>query len=152
MDWLNDFLKPELIWFAVGLVLLVAEFIVPGLIIAFFAVGAWIVAGVCLATPISLNAQLGLFIISSVILLAGARRWVKGMFGGFTTHKQDTSVNLNEFVGQRAVVTTAIAPKMTGKVEFHGTHWTAEADEAIAAGAVVEITQNDNLTLKVKPV
>jgi membrane protein implicated in regulation of membrane protease activity len=70
MDWLNDFLKPELIWFAVGLVLLVAEFIVPGLIIAFFAVGAWIVAGVCLATPISLNAQLGLFIISSVILLA----------------------------------------------------------------------------------
>ena len=151
MDWLKDFLRPELIWFTVGLVLLVAEFILPGLIVAFFAVGAWIVAGVCLATPISLNAQLGLFIVSSVVLLVGARRWVKGMFGGFATDKQNANVDLNEYVGQRAIVTSPITPKLAGRVEFHGTHWTAQADEEIAAGAVVEITQKSSATLKVKP-
>ena len=99
MDWLKEFLKPELIWFLVGLVLLVAEFIVPGLVIAFFAVGAWIVALVCLVTPLSLNAQLGLFIISSVVLLAVARRWVKGLFGGFATDKQNSNVDLNSTSG-----------------------------------------------------
>ena len=151
MDWLKDFLRPELIWFVVGLVLLVAEFIIPGLIVAFFAVGAWIVAGVCLATPISLNAQLGLFIASSVVLLVGARRWVKGMFGGFATDKQNANVDLNEYVGQRAIVTSQITPKLAGRVEFHGTHWTAQADEEIAAGAVVQITQKSSATLTVKP-
>jgi membrane protein implicated in regulation of membrane protease activity len=152
MDWLKEFLKPELIWFLVGLVLLVAEFIVPGLIIAFFAVGAWVVALVCLVTPLSLNAQLGLFIISSVVLLVGARRWVKGLFGGFATDRQNANVDLNEYVGQRAIVTSEITPKLAGRVEFHGTHWTAQADEEIAVGAVVEITQKSSATLKVKPV
>lgn len=151
MDWLREFLKPELIWFVVGLVLLVAEFVIPGLIVAFFAVGAWIVAGVCLATPISLNAQLGLFIASSVVLLVGARRWIKGMFGGFATDKQDANVDLNEYVGQRAIVTSQITPRLAGRVEFHGTHWTAQADEEIAAGAVVQITQKSSATLTVKP-
>ncbi len=152
MDGLKDFLRPELIWFAVGLVLLIGEFIIPGLIIAFFAVGAWIVAGVCLATPISLNAQLALFIASSVICLVGARRWVRGMFSGFATDKQDASIDINEFVGQRAVVTNAITSTLAGRVEFHGTHWTAKADEAIAEGAVVEITKKESATLTVKPV
>ncbi len=152
MDWLKEFLKPELIWFLVGLVLLVAEFIVPGLIIAFFAVGAWIVALVCLVTPLSLNAQLGMFIVSSVVMLVVARRWVKGLFGGFATDKQNSNVDLNEYVGQRAIVTSEITPKLAGRVEFHGTHWTAQADEPIAVGAVVEITQKSSATLKVKPV
>lgn len=152
MESFEDFLRPELIWFAVGLVLLVAEFIIPGLIIAFFAVGAWIVAGVCLATPISLNAQLTLFIVSSVICLVGARRWVRGMFSGFASDRQDANTDLNEFVGQRAVVTTEITPRLAGRVEFHGTHWTAKSEEAIAEGAVVEITDKSSATLTVKPV
>ncbi|MDI6448539.1 NfeD family protein [Anaerobaca lacustris] len=150
MDWLKDFLRPELIWFVVGLVLLVAEFIVPGLIIAFFAVGAWIVAVVCLITPLSLNAQLGVFIVSSVVLLVGVRRWVKGLFGGFATDKQNANIDLDEYIGQRAIVTSEITPKLAGRVEFHGTHWTAQADEEIAVGAVVEIMQKSSATLKVK--
>jgi membrane protein implicated in regulation of membrane protease activity len=151
MEWLKEYSSPELIWFIVGLFLLLAEFIVPGLIIAFFALGAWLVAAVCLLRPLSLNAQLGLFIGSSVLSLLVARKWVAGMFKGFTTGKQDTNVDLNDFIGQRAVVTRAIAAKLPGKVEFHGTHWTAEAHQDIAEGSVVEITGKDNLTLKVKP-
>jgi membrane protein implicated in regulation of membrane protease activity len=151
MEWLKAYLSPELIWFLVGLVLLLAEFILPGLVIAFFALGAWVVAAVCLLRPLSINGQLGLFIGASVLSLVVARKWVAGMFKGFTTGKHDTSVDLDDFVGQRAVVTKAIASKLPGKVEFHGTNWTAEAPEDIAEGTVVEIVAKNNLTLKVKP-
>ena len=152
METIKEFLTPEVIWFLVGLVLLVFEFILPGLIIGFFGVGAWIVAIVCLITDIGLNAQLGIFIASSVLSLLVLRRWLKGVFLGHAGSKQDLTQNLEEYVGQRAVVKEKILPKLAGKVEFHGSHWVARADEEIAEGAVVEIVGKDNITLKVKAV
>ena len=150
MEWLKETLNPALVWFIVGLVLLVLEFVVPGLVIAFFAVGAWVVALVCAFHAISINAQLGLFIGASVLSLLAVRQRIAGMFKGFTSGEQDGNVDLNDFVGQRAVVTKAITGKLPGQVEFHGSRWQAEAAEAVPEGAVVEITGKDNLTLKVK--
>jgi len=155
MDWIKEFLKPELIWFLVGLVLLIMEFMLPGLIIFFFGVGAWIVAIVCLlSTHVqgSINTQLIIFIVSSVMSLLILRKWVKGVFLGHSGAKQDLTEDLKEFVGERAVVVETITPKAGGKVEFHGTNWEAQADGDIAAGAVVEIIGKDNITLKVKAV
>jgi len=150
MDTIKDFLQPEIIWFLVGLVLLIFEFILPGLIIAFFGVGAWIVALVCLITDIGINTQLIIFIIASVLSLLCLRKWLKGIFLGHTGSKQNLKENLDEFVGQRAVVKKKIVPKAGGKVEFHGTNWLAQADEEIAEGVMVEIISKDNITLKVK--
>lgn len=150
MDAIKDFLRPEIIWFLAGLVLLLLEFILPGLIIAFFGVGAWIVAFVCLITDIGINTQLIIFIISSVLCLSCLRKWLKGVFLGHTGSKQDLKENLEEFRGQKAVVKEKIVPKAGGKVEFHGTNWLAQADEEIAEGAMVQIIGKDNITLKVK--
>ena len=150
METLKEFLKPELIWFIVGIILLLMEFMVPGLIIAFFGVGACVVAVVCLFADVSLNAQLIIFIVSSVLLLVCLRKWLKAIFMGHTRSKQDMSEDLAEYVGERAVAKTKIVPKLGGRVEFHGTNWKAQADEEIAEGAVVEIIGKDNLTLKVK--
>jgi membrane protein implicated in regulation of membrane protease activity len=155
LDAIKDFLKPELIWFLVGLVLLILEFVMPGLIIGFFGAGAWIVAIICLFSAYvqgSINAQLIIFIIASVLSLLLLRKWLKGMFIGHVKSKQDTTKDLNEFIGERAVVKEKITPKAGGKVELHGTNWNARADEEIAAGTVVEIIAEDNLTLKVKAV
>ncbi|MHC4510673.1 MAG: NfeD family protein [Planctomycetota bacterium] len=152
MDTIKDFLTPEIIWFLVGLILLLFEFALPGLIVGFFGVGAWIVALVCLVTEIGINAQLLIFIASSVLSLALLRRWLKGVFLGHAGSKQDLKHNLEEFVGQRAVVKEKIAPKLGGKVEFHGSNWEARADEEIAEGTVVEIVGKDNITLRVKAV
>ncbi|MHC4497156.1 MAG: NfeD family protein, partial [Planctomycetota bacterium] len=58
MDAIKEFLKPEIIWFLVGLALLIMEFAMPGLIIAFFGIGACIVAIVCMITDIGINTQL----------------------------------------------------------------------------------------------
>jgi len=155
LDAIKDFLKPELIWFLVGLVLLVFEFIMPGLIIGFFGVGAWIVAIICLLSAYvtgSINAQLIIFIIASVLSLLLLRKWLKGIFIGHVKSKQDMTEDLNEFIGERVVVKEKITPKAGGKVELHGTNWEAEADEEIAEGTVVEIIEKDNLTIKVKVV
>jgi len=152
MDAWREWLRPELIWFFLGLLLLFAEMVVPGLVIAFFAFGAWVVAAVHLCYPLTLNQQLALFIMASVLSLALARSWLKNMFTGYVSSRSDGSVDLGEFVGQRAMVIQKITPKLPGRVEFHGTTWQAEADGEIAEGTVVEIRQKDNLTLKVKPV
>jgi len=150
MNTIKDFLRPEIIWFLIGLVLLIMEFVLPGLIIAFFGVGAWIVALVCLITDIGINTQLIIFIVSSVLALLCLRKWLKGIFLGHTVSKQNLKQNLEEFIGQRAVVKVKITPKAGGKVEFHGTNWEARADEEIAEETVVEIIGKDNITLKVK--
>ena len=155
MDAIKEFLKPELIWFLVGLLLLIFEFMLPGLIVAFFGVGAWLVALLCLLSDYvqgSINTQLIIFIVASVLSLLCLRRWLKGIFMGHIVSKQDMTENLEEFIGQRAVVIETITPKAGGKVEFHGTNWEAFADEEIAGGAVVEIIGKENITLKVKAV
>ena len=155
LDAIKDFLKPELIWFLIGLILLIFEFIMPGLIIGFFGAGAWIVAIICLLSTYiagSINAQLLIFIIASVMSLLLLRKWLKGMFIGHTKSKQDLTEDMKEFIGERAVVKEKITPKAGGKVELHGTNWVAEADEEIAEGTVVEIVAKENLTLKVKVV
>ena len=152
MDAIKGFLKPELIWFLIGLVLLVLELVTPGLIIGFFGIGAWIVAIVCLMTEISTNTQLLIFIAASVLSLLLLRKWLKGVFLGHAGSKQDLTHDLEEFVGQRAVVKEKIVPKLGGKVEFHGSNWEARADEQIEQGTVVEIIGKENITLKVKAI
>ena len=150
MEAIRGYLEPEVIWVLVGIVLLLLEFALPGLIVFFFAVGAMITAAVCFFADVSLNAQLLIFIASSVVSLVLLRRWVKGIFMGHITSKQASRENLEEFVGQRVVVKEKVLPNLPGKVELHGTNWQAAADEEIEAGVVVEIIGKDNLTLKVK--
>ena len=150
MDSLKELLEPEVVWILVGIVLFLLEFVMPGLIIAFFGVGACVVAGVCLVAHISIDAQLIIFIVSSIVLLVCLRKWLKGIFMGHSSAKQDMTEDMKEFVGQKAVVVSKIVPKVGGKVELHGTNWQAEADEEIDEGVVVEIIEKNNLTFKVK--
>lgn len=151
VETLKDWLKPELIWFLIGLALMLLEFILPGFIIFFFGVGAWIVALVCLFTDISINVQLVLFLVASVLLLASLRKWMRGVFVGYRKYGRPSDDDLSEFAGKRAVVTRTIDPVMGGKVELHGTSWNAEADgdEPLEEGTAVEITGKQGLTLKV---
>ena len=148
---LKGFLKPEIIWFLIGLVLLLSEFVLPGLIIFFFGIGAMVVALVCFLTDVSVNIQLLIFIGSSILLLIFLRKWLKGIFMGRVVGGGTAAGDLKEFIGERVVVKESITPKAGGRVEFHGTSWQAEADEEIPVGTVVRITGKANITLTVKP-
>jgi membrane protein implicated in regulation of membrane protease activity len=150
MNFSNEFWDPTLIWFAVGLVILVLELAVPGLILFFFGIGAWLVALLTLLFDISINTQLIIFFISSVILLFSLRKWVRKLFTGKMGLSKDDKESSGDMVGERATVVEAIIPPSTGRVEIHGTNWTAESDIEIKAGEIVEIIGKKNLTLRVK--
>jgi membrane protein implicated in regulation of membrane protease activity len=149
METLQEWLKPELIWFLLGLAMLLLELALPGLIIFFFGIGACVVALLCLLADISLNMQLTAFLVFSLVLLLTLRRWVKNVFVGRVGEKDSTDEQFNEFAGKKAIVTKEIRPDRAGRVELHGTNWNAEADEILPEGASVEIVGKQNLTLKV---
>ncbi len=149
-DTMDEWLKPELIWFVIGLILIILEFLIPGLITIFFGIGAWIVSVICLFLDISLNLQLSIFLISSVLLLVSLRKWFKTLFTRKPGTGRAEDEVADEFIGQKAVVTEKITPNRKGRVEFRGSYWTAESNETIPEGASVEILDKDNITLIVK--
>ncbi|MCI5071719.1 NfeD family protein [bacterium] len=143
---------PELIWFFVGLVLLISEIIVPAVLFLFFGLGAWLVAIVCafgiLPNP---NHQLLLFSFASVGFLFSLRKWVKNQFTGYTTDEQNADANLEDFVGEHVkVVETIDADQHTGAVEYKGAKWSALSDNDHPVGKVVKIKAIDGIKLIVE--
>lgn len=143
----------ELLWFVLGLVFMLAELALPGFVIIFFGVGAWITAlGIWTGLLESFTSQLIIFLLGSVLSLVLFRRQGKKYFEGKISGRLPAGKDLDDITGEHAVVVETIAPHAAGKVEFHGTHWQAQADMKIEKGTTVEIAARTNLTLKVKPV
>ncbi|MFZ0280832.1 MAG: NfeD family protein, partial [Bacteroidales bacterium] len=59
--------RPEMIWFIIGLVLFLLELVLPGFVIFFFGVGAWITALLCLIANPGINLQVVVFAVTSVL-------------------------------------------------------------------------------------
>ena len=145
-------LSPTLIWFLVGLALALLELAVPGVILVFFGLGAWIVAiTTALGVTPSLWSQLVVFTISSVVSLLLLRRWIRNRFLGHEAQSVDGTVDLDDFVGKTVKVTRAISPgSREGRVEFKGAEWTAVADYDLSEDELVEIVAVDGITLVVR--
>lgn len=141
------FLNAAVIWFLIGFVLFILEFIVPGLILFFFAVGAWIVAVLLLFTDISINIQLIIFVFSSVLTIFLLRDWMKRLLYG---NKPSTELLEDEFLGKIAIAKSVIAPGKNGDVYFKGTNWQATSVDVIEPGENVVIIGNDSILLIVK--
>ena len=142
--------SPAFWWTLVGIVLMICEFAVPGLILFFFGVGALVTALASLVFPLSLTMQLVVFVVASLVSLFGLRRFLKTVFMG-----RASSVNANDsvsdgMIGEEASVTDPIAPGDPGKVLLHGTAWKAESEERLEAGQAVVVVNQKSLTLIVK--
>lgn len=149
MEFLKDFFTAPILWFFAGIVMLILEFALPGLIIFFFGVGACVVGILCLIFDLSLNAQLIIFMLTSIISLVSLRKWLKRVFQGKTN--KGSGRDVDDFAGEKAVVVKTITPKQAGAVEFHGTEWQAVADQTIKKGTPVTIVSKQSITLKVTP-
>jgi len=141
-------------WFLFGLAIAVLELVQPGFIVIFFAIGAWVTALVVwLGGAESLNAQLLVFLFSSVASLLALRKWLQSTLQGHVSEKELSDSKLDDFLGHKAKVTSDISPDTSdGRVEFRGTEWTATARESIPSGTTVRIVSKKNLTLGVEPV
>ena len=145
-------IDPKLIWFLIGLALVLSEFLAPGVILVFFGMGAWTVAVTTwLGLTTGWTGQLLVFGIASVVYLVLLRRWFKDRLTGFEGPHQDPHDNIDEFDGQVVTVTEAIAADtLIGKVEFKGAAWTARAEAAVPAGRRVRIRAVESTVLFVE--
>jgi membrane protein implicated in regulation of membrane protease activity len=141
--------QPEIFWFVLGLVLFLAELIIPGFFIFFFGLGAWVTAVVCLIGNPGVNLQIIIFAFVSVLSLVTLRRIIQKKF--FYSKGNESEEVEDEFTGKEALVISEIGPDVTGKVEFKGTTWKAESKSELKEGQSVIITGKESFKLIVKP-
>ena len=143
-------ISPIIIWFIVGLALILMEFIIPGLVIVFFGLGAWVAAiFVSIFPEMVFWVQMMIFTVFSVGALVLLRRTLKKRF--FSDQEGAENEGLDDYIGQKAVVEKAIKDG-EGKILFKGVSWSAYADEDIPEGTKVTIIDKDSIKLKVKTI
>lgn len=143
------FSRPELVWFLIGLVLFLLELVVPGFVIFFFGVGAWITALVCLIADPGTNLQIIIFAVISVLSLIALRRIIQKKF--FYGSDDDSKKVEDEFTSKEGLALIDFGPGRKGKVEFKGTTWSAESEKEVKEGQSVIIKKKDSFNLIVEP-
>jgi len=148
-------ITPELVWIVLGIVLILAEFILPGLVVIFFGIGA-LVVGLLLwgGMPADGPWPFIMFSLLSVGLLVGLRgRFKKGFTGKSMVEQQ--SGEEDDFIGQRADVTTGFDEHLPdrGQVNYRGSLWDARAVSGtnIKTGDPVVIREQEGPVLIVGP-
>lgn len=138
------------IWLILGLLLIGAEFIIPGFVIIFFGIAALIMGGISFIFPgIALPWQILIWLGTSILTLGVFRRFFKKTFKGKVIEDKGE----DEYVGKIATVTEPITKNREGRIHFQGTTWKAISyDDDLKAGDRVEILKKDNVTLIVSKV
>ena len=143
------FSKPEIVWFIIGLALFLLELVLPGFVIFFFGVGAWVTALLCLIANPGINLQAIVFGVTSILSLLLLRKMIQKRF--FYSKEELSKEVEDEFSGREGIALTELIPGKTGKVEFKGTQWKAESETGIAEGQRVIIKKKDSFKLIVEP-
>lgn len=143
-------ISAELIWIVLGLVLILAEFILPSLIVIFFGVGALSVGLMAWWGWVDdTTYQLWLFgLISGALLLVLRKRFRTWFAGGSLV--ADTDTPDDDYIGHYATVTEGFSEgRNFGKVSYRGAHWDAITKEsnAIKLGDRVLISGRQSSTL-----
>jgi membrane protein implicated in regulation of membrane protease activity len=139
-------------WIIAALVLMAAEFIVPGGIIFFLGAGCLIVAGALwLGLVTTWVNTLTLFFISSLVLILSLRSFFTRFAGG--DYSQANTEEIIDDLDEIAVVLEPIGPgEDVGAINFRGSTWRALGNgQKIATGAKVRIVARDNITYIVEP-
>ena len=146
---MEEFMNVSLLWFIIGFAFFMLEFIVPGFILFFFGIAAWIVAILAFFIDINLNSQLLIFLGSALATVVLLRKYLKDKVG---MYRESPIVLEDEFIGKTGIAETDISPDKNGKVDFKGTRWDASSTEVITAGQQVLIIETRSILLIVKPI
>ncbi len=145
-------MDPALLWFFIGVAFLILEFIVPGVVLIFFAFSAWVVSllAVCGIFPENLIIQLVIFTAVGFASLFILRKYIKTWFNGKESNIVSTDLNEQDWVNKKVVVIKDIPANGYGRVEYNGTSWKATAAVDIAEKSLVTITSKDALCFTVE--
>jgi membrane protein implicated in regulation of membrane protease activity len=135
-------------WIIFGIILVVAEIIVPLFVIIWFGLSAIIVGFIILALDISLMSQFSSWIILSLILLIV---WFKFLRDKHSTHSGQSDFRLDT----KGIVIETIPHGARGKVRFEApvlgsSEWHATSDSNLEKGTVIRIEAVNGQLIKVK--
>lgn len=140
-----------IIWFVVGAALILSEFALPGIILVFFGVAAWLVAlldwlGVLEGLPLQLLSFTGL----SITLIITLRRFCMRTLTGYSSDASSGESAMDEFLGREVTVLEDFAGAGShGKVEFKGAAWNAVSAASFEKGETAIIASRDGLKLNI---
>lgn len=147
----------HVIWFLAGTVFLLAELALPGFVMLFFALGAFVAALAAYALGIGTGGQFVIFLAASLAGLLLLRRMFLRVFRG-RTHSPaegEAETGLDDIgAGKPAVATRAMGPGRPGEIKFRGSFWRAQSAEAIGEGenvVIIGLAQNDSGAYLVRP-
>lgn len=146
---MTNLMSTPVIWFIIGFVFFLLEFIVPGFILFFFGIGAWVVGVLTMIWDISINLQLIIFLGTSLLTAVIFRNRLKGKFEKGSSKEKDLE---GEIIGKKAKAETSILPGQKGRVAFKGTSWSATSADNIQAGEEVLIVGFESIVLIVKSI
>ena len=129
-----------LIWFLIAISFLIVEFILPTFIMFFFAIGAIIVSILTACFELSINSQIILFALFSVISLVLLRNNMKNIFKGNEYKGEDkyfdNSIDSNKSI---AIVSKTIQSNNFGEIKYKGTFYKAQSKNLIDEGKKVKV-------------
>lgn len=137
-------------WIVGGMLLTLAELVIPAFYIIWFGLGALLVGVIVLLAPgLSGTAQISLWIIAS---LAMTVLWFRVFRQGFERTRSGTAAG--EVIGETGLLVAAIEPFAKGRVRFQrpllgADEWVCLADESIKAGERVRVVAIEGSFLKV---
>ena len=136
-------------WIVGGLVLVLAELVIPSFFIVWFGLGALLTGLLTLAFGLALTAQLATWTLASLAMVV---LWFRVFRQSFVKTRIGTADG--EVVGEIGLLVSAVAPFQRGKVRFQrpvlgSEEWICLADTAIAAGERVKVVAVEGSFLKV---
>lgn len=147
-----QYLGNYVLWLVAGSLLVLLEFLIPGLVVIFLGMGALLTAGVLYMGWITDSYWLVVFFaLSSILMLATLRRLVVRFYPSDSERVEADEEKL--VIGQKATALTTITDfDFSGRIRYSGTTWTARSmHEEIPEGAAVEIVGRENIHFLVKP-
>jgi len=143
-----DGMEPHWVWLVLGLVLAVAEMVVPGVFLIWFAAAALVVGLLTAVLPLALPVQVVAFVALSLASVLASRRFLKR----HPVVSADPLLNQRgaRLVGRSVTVTQAIEGG-NGRVRCGDTEWLAQGPDA-EVGARLTVTGSQGATLIVEAV
>ena len=147
IDWLES-LEPHYAWLALGLVLAVAEIVIPGVFLIWLAGAALIVGLLTWFLPIGIPLQVVIFSVLAIVSVFTGRRYLAAN----PVVPADPLMNDRggRLVGEIVTVVSAIEEGSAGRVRCGDSEWLAKGPPA-DAGARMRVTGHQGAVRLVEP-
>jgi inner membrane protein len=138
-------IEPYLVWLSFGVLLCIAEMIVPGVFLMWLGIAALITGAAVFLLPLATGVQLGLFAVLAIASVFVGRRWTAGK----EIASDDPMLNdrLARLVGEPVVVEDAIVGGR-GRVRVGDSVWPATGADA-PVGTRLRVTGAEGGVLRV---